>query len=64
MCNEGDLLICVRGATTRKMNWAVKNIVLARSSSISYNNKFVIIDTFGIFLIFKQKLYYHKQEEV
>lgn len=29
-CNEGDLLICVRGATTGKMNWADKKYCIGR----------------------------------
>ena len=40
MCNEGDLLICVRGATTGKMNWADKKYCIGRGlAAISSNDQ-------------------------
>lgn len=37
-CNEGDLLICVRGATTGKMNWADKKYCIGRGLAAINSN--------------------------
>ena len=52
ICNKGDLLICVRGNTTGKMNWADQSYCIGRGlAAISTNSDMVEIQLLFYYLL-------------
>jgi len=56
MCQKNDLLICVRGATTGRMNWADKSYCIGRGIASIRSHK-EIMDQKLLFYFLKHKTY-------